>query len=58
MEILRLICLENTTKEIANELSLSSRTVENHRKNLISKTEVKGSVGLVLYAIKNKLFNI
>ena len=52
-EILRLICQERTSKEIASELFISVRTVEGHRRNLQEKTGSRNLVGLVLYAIKH-----
>lgn len=55
IEVLALICQEKTTQEIADQLFISPRTVEGHRNNMLIKTGVKNSVGLVLYAIKNKL---
>ena len=58
LEILILICEENTTKMIANKLSISSRTVDNHRKNLLFKTNTKSTLGLFIYALKNKIFAI
>ena len=54
-EILKLICEEYTSKEIAEKLCLSSLTVDTHRKNLIDKLGVKSSIGLVKYAM---LFNL
>jgi DNA-binding NarL/FixJ family response regulator len=54
-QILKLLCQEKTTKEIADEVFLSDRTIEKIRKNLANKLEVKGTVGLVKYAIKNGL---
>lgn len=54
-DILQLICREMTTQEIADSLFISSHTVESHRKNLIAKTGVKSSVGLVKFAIENGL---
>lgn len=52
-QVLKLLCQEKTTKEMANEVYLSDRTIEKIRKNLADKLEVKGTVGLVKYAIKN-----
>jgi DNA-binding NarL/FixJ family response regulator len=52
-QILRLLCQEKTTKEIADEVFLSDRTIEKIRKNMANKLEVKGTVGLVKFAIKN-----
>lgn len=54
-EVLKLICEEYTSKEIAEKLCLSSLTVDTHRKNLIDKLHVKSSIGLVKYAL---LFNL
>ena len=55
IEILKLICKEFSNAEIAEKLFLSISTVETHRKNLISKLGVNNTVGLVKFAIKNKL---
>jgi len=54
-EVLELICLQKTSQEIADELFISKRTVEVHRKNLLEKTEVKNLAGLVVFAIQNNL---
>ena len=51
-EILKLIVEENTNQEIADTLSLSLRTVENHRFSIMNKLDVKNSVGLVRAAIE------
>ncbi len=50
--ILRLICEEKSTKEIADMVDLSPRTVEAIRDKLKSKTGAKSMAGLVMYAIK------
>jgi len=52
-QVLTLICQEHTSKEIAEKLYISSRTVEGHRRSLQEKTGSKNLVGLVLYAVKN-----
>lgn len=57
-EILQLICKEQTTAEIAKGLFISVRTVEGHRKNLMEKTGVRNTAGLVIYAVKNKLVEV
>ena len=46
-EILNLIFEENTSKTIAIQLSISNRTVDRHRENLIAKFGVKNTVGLI-----------
>ncbi|GHC57433.1 response regulator transcription factor [Ulvibacter litoralis] len=54
-EVLELICKQCTTQEIAEQLFISPRTVEVHRKNLLEKTKVKNIAGLVIFAIMNDL---
>jgi DNA-binding NarL/FixJ family response regulator len=56
LEIIHLICEENTNKEIAEKLYLSIRTVEGHRLRILEKMNVKNSIGLVVYAIQHDLF--
>ena len=51
--ILKLMCDEKSTKEIADMVDLSPRTVEAIRDKLKSKTGVKSMAGLVIYAIKS-----
>lgn len=55
LEVLKMICNQNTTAEIAEKLFISPRTVEGHRNNLLLKTESKNSAGLVVFAIQNEL---
>ena len=55
IEVITLISLEYTGKEISNKLFISTNTVETHRKNIIKKIKVKNTIGLVKYALKNKL---
>lgn len=55
IEILKLICKEYSNADIAGKLFLSISTVETHRKNLIAKLGVNNTVGLVKFALKNKL---
>lgn len=54
-EVLKLIVKEHTTQEIGEKLFISPNTVETHRKNLISKLNVRNLAGLVKYAIQNGL---
>ena len=51
-EILHLICCEYTTKQIAESLFLSEKTVDWHRLNLLQKTNSKNIAGLVIFALK------
>ena len=55
LRILKLMCEEKTTKEIADIVDISPRTVEAIRDKLKTKTGAKSMAGLVMYAVKNKL---
>ncbi len=54
-EVLRLITLEYSNKQIAEELFISERTVETHRKNIFRKTKTSSIVGLIKFAYANNL---
>lgn len=56
-DVLELIAMEYTTREIAEKLYISYHTAENHRNNLIQKLDVKNTVGLVKIAIQLGLIN-
>ena len=53
--VLDLIIKEQSNKEIAEELNISHRTVEVHKRNLIEKTGSKNIAGLIVYAARNNL---
>lgn len=53
VKILKLMCEEKTTKEIADIVDISPRTVEAIRDKLKSKTGAKSMAGLVMYAVKH-----
>ena len=55
IEVLKLISQEHSSPEIAGILNISQSTVDTYRKNLLKKTNVKNSVGLAMYAVKNKI---
>src|SRR6201996_5723917 len=55
LEFLKLAGTELTYKEIADRMCISVRTVDDYRDRLFEKLQTKSRVGLVLYAIKNKL---
>jgi DNA-binding NarL/FixJ family response regulator len=57
-EIIGLISKELSNKEIAEKLFLSHRTVEGHRLKIMEKMDVKNTVGLIVYAIKNNLLKL
>lgn len=52
-EIMRLICREFTSKEIAYSLSLSKRTVEGHRTRIMDKVGAKSIAGIITYAFRS-----
>ncbi len=54
-EILALIVKEHTSEEIGAKLFISKKTVDNHRQNILEKTQCKTTVGLVKFAIRNGL---
>lgn len=58
IEVLKLICLEHTNQEIAEQLFLSKRTVESHRQRILEKVGAKNTVGLVVYAIANDIHSL
>ena len=57
-EVLKLICRGFSNKKIGESLYISSRTVERHKTNLISKTGTRNTLNLVIYAFKNKLVEL
>ncbi len=58
LRFLQMASTDKTYKEIAGELKISARTVDNYRDSLFSKLNVKSRVGLVLYAIKNGVVRV
>jgi DNA-binding NarL/FixJ family response regulator len=55
LEIITLISLEYSGKEISEQLYISVNTVETHRKNIMKKLKLKNIISLVKYAINNNL---
>ena len=52
--ILKLIAQDRTSKEIAEELGISPRTVDNHRANIAQKLNLHGTHSLLKFAFDNK----
>ena len=57
-EILRFIVLGYANKEIADKLSISVKTVENHKTNMMQKLDLDSKHELIQYAIKNKYLDL
>lgn len=57
-EVLQLICDQKTNKEIGEEIFISPRTVEGHRKKLLQKTGSKNTAGLIIFAIENGYYSV
>ena len=54
-EILKMICQGFSSLQISEKLSLSLRTIEDHKSDLINKAGVKNLVSLAVFALKNNL---
>ena len=57
-DIILLICNESCNREIAQKLNLSVRTIEGYREKILEKMNVKNTAGIVIYAIKNKIYSL
>jgi two-component system invasion response regulator UvrY len=57
-DFLKYACTEMTYKEIADKMFLSPRTIDGYRDALFEKLNIKTRVGLVIYAIKNGIFQV
>jgi DNA-binding NarL/FixJ family response regulator len=55
VEILKLISLGYSTKDIANHLNVSNETVKSHRKNLLKKLSARNSANLIRNAFYKDL---
>jgi DNA-binding NarL/FixJ family response regulator len=57
-KIIELICLQFSTKEIAEKLELSTRTIDDYKRKIEAKTNSKNIAGIVLFAVKNKMIDL
>jgi DNA-binding NarL/FixJ family response regulator len=57
-EILQLVALGYINKEIGDQLDISIRTVETHKNHIMRKLDLKSSVEMAKYAIKNNLISL
>lgn len=58
IDVLKLICMECTNKEIGEQLFISARTVEGYRQSILEKTQSKNTAGIVIYAIEHQLIDV
>ena len=58
LQFIKMACSELTYKEIAEKMKLSPKTVDGYRQDIFKKLGLKNRVGLVMYALKNKLIEI
>lgn len=58
IEILKLFAEGFINKEISDKLDISIRTVETHKNHIMKKLELKSTVELIKYAIRNKIVEI
>ena len=56
IEFIKLVCTEMTYREVAEEMNLSPKTIEGYCESVFQKLGVKNRTGLVIYAIKNGIF--
>jgi DNA-binding NarL/FixJ family response regulator len=57
-EIVTLLSEGLSFKEIADKLFISPRTVENHRNNILQKLELRNTIEVLRYALKNKIIEL
>ncbi len=53
LEIIKLLCAGFSSKQIAADLNLSIKTIDNHRQNTLHKTNTKSTAELVAFCINN-----
>jgi DNA-binding NarL/FixJ family response regulator len=58
MEVLKLFAQSHTNKEIADKLFISVRTVESHKNNIMRKINLKTTVDMVKFAIRNNIVDL
>jgi DNA-binding CsgD family transcriptional regulator len=55
---MRFICQELSNREIALQLKLSVRTIEGYRERIQEKISARNTAGIVVYAIKNRIYQV
>jgi DNA-binding NarL/FixJ family response regulator len=57
LQVLRLLCDEYTSKQIASALGISFKTVACHRAHILVKVRARNTAGLVRYAIRRGIID-
>lgn len=57
IEMVKLVATGLNSKDIAEQLNISIRTVETHRRNILKKIDGAGVAGIIRFAFENKLVN-
>ena len=55
LEVIRCVCQEKSNTEIAEQLNMSKRTIEDVRSRVLKKANVKSTIGIVLFAARQGL---
>jgi DNA-binding NarL/FixJ family response regulator len=58
ISVMRFICQELSNREIALHLKLSVRTIEGYRERIQEKISARNTAGIVVYAIKNRIYQV
>ncbi|MCW3807801.1 response regulator transcription factor [Plebeiibacterium marinum] len=58
IEILNLMLIGLTAKEISDKLNLSTKTVANYKTNMLEKTGCKNAISLIVYALKSNVISL
>jgi len=58
VEVLRCFANGLTYQEVANELNISKKTIESHKKAIYEKLQLKNQTDLVKYAIKHHIIEL
>ena len=56
LDVIKLICDQKTSNEIADKLSVSTSTINNHKSNIMQKLKTDNMVGVVMYAIRSGIY--
>lgn len=58
IQVVKLLCAECNSRKIAAVLGVSKRAIDSRRLKILRKIKAKSVVGIVKYAIKNKLYSL